>query len=48
MLGARLREGFSILMSLEERGTTRIVGRLDAPKIRSSITLFVRVTFGLA
>ena len=42
ILGARLRECASIVADLEGRGAVEIFGPLDAVKVRSSMTLFMR------
>jgi uncharacterized protein (DUF1810 family) len=42
ILGARLRECASILAALEGPGAVEIFGPLDAMKVRSSMTLFLR------
>jgi uncharacterized protein (DUF1810 family) len=41
-LGARLRECASIMAALEEVDAVEIFGPLDAMKVRSSMTLFMR------
>jgi uncharacterized protein (DUF1810 family) len=42
ILGGRLRECASIVAALEGRGAVEIFGPLDAMKVRSSMTLFLR------
>ena len=42
ILGARLRECASIVAALEGRDAVEIFGPLDAMKVRSSMTLFLR------
>jgi len=42
VLGPRLRECVSILLALEERDPVVIFGSIDAMKLRSSLTLFMR------
>jgi uncharacterized protein (DUF1810 family) len=42
LLGARLRECASIVAALERRSAVEIFGPLDAMKVRSSMTLFMR------
>lgn len=42
VLGPRLRECVSILLALEERDPVAIFGSIDAMKLRSSLTLFMR------
>lgn len=42
VLGPRLRECVSTLLSLEERDPVAIFGTVDAMKLRSSLTLFMR------
>jgi uncharacterized protein (DUF1810 family) len=40
VLGARLREGVALLLGIEGRGATAILGPVDAAKLRSCLTLF--------
>jgi uncharacterized protein (DUF1810 family) len=40
VLGARLREGVSLMLAHEGRTPTSILGGIDAVKFRSSLTLF--------
>ena len=40
VLGARLREITSVLLTLEHKSAVEIFGRTDAMKLRSSMTLF--------
>jgi uncharacterized protein (DUF1810 family) len=42
VLGPRLMECASILLELEDRGAQQIFGGIDAQKLRSSMTLFLR------
>jgi uncharacterized protein (DUF1810 family) len=42
LLGARLHECASIVAALERRSAVEIFGPLDAMKVRSSMTLFMR------
>ncbi len=42
LLGARLRECAAVLSGLQEGGAEEIFGALDAQKLRSSMTLFMR------
>ena len=46
ILGARLRECAAIVMAVEGRSITRILGEIDAMKFRSSMTLFARASEG--
>jgi uncharacterized protein (DUF1810 family) len=40
VLGARLREGCQLLLALDGRSATEILGAVDAMKLRSCLTLF--------
>ena len=42
VLGPRLRECAQILLRIEGKSATEILGRIDAIKLRSSMTLFMR------
>lgn len=42
VLGARLRACVEVLLSLDERDPVAIFGSIDAMKLRSSLTLFMR------
>lgn len=44
VLGARLREITSVLITLEGKSAVEIFGRTDAMKLRSSMTLFYAVS----
>ena len=44
VLGARLREITSVLLTLEGKSAVEIFGRTDAMKLRSSMTLFYAVS----
>ena len=44
VLGARLREITSMLLTLEGKSAVEIFGRTDAMKLRSSMTLFYAVS----
>ena len=44
VLGARLREITSVLLTLEGKSAVEIFGRTDAKKLRSSMTLFYAVS----
>jgi uncharacterized protein (DUF1810 family) len=44
VLGARLREITSVLLTLEGKSAVDIFGRTDAMKLRSSMTLFYAVS----
>lgn len=44
VLGARLREISRVLLSLDSRDATEIMGRPDDVKLRSSMTLFAAVS----
>jgi uncharacterized protein (DUF1810 family) len=44
ILGARLRECAAIVMAVEGRSITRILGEIDATKFWSSMTLFARAS----
>jgi len=46
MLGPRLRECASVLMSLSNRTADQIFGGIDAMKLRSSMTLFLHADPG--
>ena len=46
VLGARLREITSVLLTLENKSAVEIFGRTDAMKLRSSMTLFNAVANG--
>ena len=46
VLGARLREITSVLLTLEHKSAVEIFGRTDAMKLRSSMTLFNAVANG--
>jgi uncharacterized protein (DUF1810 family) len=43
VLGPRLRESAAALAGLDETDATRVLGAVDAMKLRSSMTLFARV-----
>lgn len=43
LLGERLREAVSVLDALAERDPARVMGGIDAIKLRSSLTLFAAV-----
>ena len=42
VLGPRLRESAAVLAGLDERDPARVLGSIDAVKLRSSMTLFAR------
>ena len=42
VLGPRLRESAAVLTGLDERDPVRVLGPVDAVKLRSSMTLFAR------
>jgi uncharacterized protein (DUF1810 family) len=46
VLGPRLRECASVLMSLSDRTADQILGGIDAMKLRSSMTLFLHADAG--
>ena len=46
VLGARLREITSVLLTIEGKSAVEIFGRTDAMKLRSSMTLFNAVANG--
>lgn len=46
LLGARLRECVEILLAIDGRTAEEILGRIDAVKLRSCLTLFARAAPG--